>query len=163
MFFFFFLMIRRPPRSTRTDTLFPYTTLFRSAVDRVDHPEEIPFQALAAILLAKNPVVRIARGDGLAQGRLGLAVGNRDRTFVRLLLDRKAGPEVMQRRCRRVGCHRAGRLQQDRGGDVAGPGNGRLHQSASSATTRRTPAPPRKLAMFSGGGASVTKNGRAHV
>src|SRR3546814_20567122 len=29
-FVFFFLMIRRPPRSTRTDTLFPYTTLFRS-------------------------------------------------------------------------------------------------------------------------------------
>src|SRR3546814_15883235 len=29
---FFFLMIRRPPRSTRTDTLFPYTTLFRSSV-----------------------------------------------------------------------------------------------------------------------------------
>src|SRR3546814_20186889 len=28
---FCFLMIRRPPRSTRTDTLFPYTTLFRSA------------------------------------------------------------------------------------------------------------------------------------
>src|SRR3546814_16328850 len=28
--FFFFLMTRRPPRSTRTDTLFPYTTLFRS-------------------------------------------------------------------------------------------------------------------------------------
>src|SRR3546814_2092118 len=27
---FFFVMIRRPPRSTRTDTLFPYTTLFRS-------------------------------------------------------------------------------------------------------------------------------------
>src|SRR3546814_10946904 len=30
VFFFFCLMIRRPPRSTRTDTLFPYTTLFRS-------------------------------------------------------------------------------------------------------------------------------------
>src|SRR3546814_9425947 len=30
MFCVFFLMIRRPPRSTRTDTLFPYTTLFRS-------------------------------------------------------------------------------------------------------------------------------------
>src|SRR3546814_9003754 len=28
----FFLMIRRPPISTRTDTLFPYTTLFRSAL-----------------------------------------------------------------------------------------------------------------------------------
>src|SRR3546814_14731223 len=38
MFFllFFFLMIRRPPRSTRTDTLFPYTTLFRSFVDETD-------------------------------------------------------------------------------------------------------------------------------
>src|SRR3546814_7927106 len=35
MFFtFFFLMIRRPPRSTRTDTLFPYTTLFRSTADQ---------------------------------------------------------------------------------------------------------------------------------
>src|SRR3546814_18335578 len=32
LLFFFFLMIRRPPRSTRTDTLFPYTTLFRSQV-----------------------------------------------------------------------------------------------------------------------------------
>src|SRR3546814_14002863 len=30
VFVFLFLMIRRPPRSTRTDTLFPYTTLFRS-------------------------------------------------------------------------------------------------------------------------------------
>src|SRR3546814_4338880 len=34
LIFFFFLMIRRPPRSTRTDTLFPYTTLFRSEVLR---------------------------------------------------------------------------------------------------------------------------------
>src|SRR3546814_15257954 len=32
LFFVFFLMIRRPPRSTRTDTLCPYTTLFRSVV-----------------------------------------------------------------------------------------------------------------------------------
>src|SRR3546814_4103816 len=30
---FFLLMVRRPPRSTRTDTLFPYTTLFRSITD----------------------------------------------------------------------------------------------------------------------------------
>src|SRR3546814_11704205 len=33
---FFFLMIRRPPRSTRPDTLFPYTTLFRSHAGRID-------------------------------------------------------------------------------------------------------------------------------
>src|SRR3546814_13607569 len=35
---FFFLMIRRPPRSTRTDTLFPYTTLFRSPRSAAIHP-----------------------------------------------------------------------------------------------------------------------------
>src|SRR3546814_16787282 len=33
-FFIFFSMLRRPPRSTRTDTLFPYTTLFRSRVEQ---------------------------------------------------------------------------------------------------------------------------------
>src|SRR3546814_8617389 len=37
VYFFFFLMIRRPPRSSRTDTLFPYTTLFRSP-DRATPP-----------------------------------------------------------------------------------------------------------------------------
>src|SRR3546814_11067740 len=36
-FCFLFLMIRRPPRSTRTDTLFPYTTLFRSALLEILH------------------------------------------------------------------------------------------------------------------------------
>src|SRR3546814_1636760 len=35
---FCFLMIRRPPRSTRTDTLFPYTTLFRSSPTSRDGP-----------------------------------------------------------------------------------------------------------------------------
>src|SRR3546814_12846740 len=40
---FFFLMIRRPPRSTRTDTLFPYTTLFRSEGRGFDpHPLHHP-------------------------------------------------------------------------------------------------------------------------
>src|SRR3546814_6430315 len=40
-------MIRRPPRSTRTDTLFPYTTLFRSCRDDVsaiyDQPIDVEF------------------------------------------------------------------------------------------------------------------------
>src|SRR3546814_21105028 len=43
---FFFLMIRRPPRSTRTDTLFPYTTLFRS-VAIGDIPRGVPIPAPA--------------------------------------------------------------------------------------------------------------------
>src|SRR3546814_11034325 len=46
--FFFFLMIRRPPRSTRTDTLFPYTTLFRSLGDHSVSapPDPIPNSAV---------------------------------------------------------------------------------------------------------------------
>src|SRR3546814_17428914 len=38
---FFFLMIRRPPRSTRTDTLFPYTTLFRSLDDAIPFQQQL--------------------------------------------------------------------------------------------------------------------------
>src|SRR3546814_8702272 len=48
---FFFLMIRRPPRSTRTDTLFPYTTLFRSTAGaqcRAFSPEATPSGRVAA-------------------------------------------------------------------------------------------------------------------
>src|SRR3546814_7565590 len=36
-------MIRRPPRSTRTDTLFPYTTLFRSSIRKACEREDIEF------------------------------------------------------------------------------------------------------------------------
>src|SRR3546814_3604844 len=47
----FFLMIRRPPRSTRTDTLFPYTTLFRSEqsgfIDGVTYDGRKPNEYLA--------------------------------------------------------------------------------------------------------------------
>src|SRR3546814_11243694 len=69
---FFFLMIRRPPRSTRTDTLFPYTTLFRSA-------EAGPGIGIGAF------------GDGVDEGRaamverlpVGIAVGPLYRPFER--------------------------------------------------------------------------------
>src|SRR3546814_10138477 len=49
---FFFLMVRRPPRSTRTDTLFPYTTLFRSVVVRA-----------AGLVLERPPRDAQARGE----------------------------------------------------------------------------------------------------
>src|SRR3546814_17582087 len=45
LYFVFFLRIRRPPRSTRTDTLFPYTTLFRSQ----SCPPTVPPSGSAAI------------------------------------------------------------------------------------------------------------------
>src|SRR3546814_8721979 len=40
-FLVLFLMIRRPPRSTRTDTLFPYTTLFRSIEFALPCPRQL--------------------------------------------------------------------------------------------------------------------------
>src|SRR3546814_2280405 len=59
---FFFLMIRRPPRSTRTDTLFPYTTLFRSH-GRADRNRTCPSaptgrNAAAAPCPASSPAPR---------------------------------------------------------------------------------------------------------
>src|SRR3546814_2851257 len=56
---FFFLMIRRPPRSTRTDTLFPYTTLFRS------------HGANALSGGAGDDIIAGAGGDDLLDGGLG--------------------------------------------------------------------------------------------
>src|SRR3546814_19705070 len=53
-----FLMIRRPPRSTLTDTLFPYTTLFRSYKHRMitDVRElKLPLPSLDQIMLAFGP------------------------------------------------------------------------------------------------------------
>src|SRR3546814_15414290 len=48
LLFFFFLMIRRPPRSNRTDTLFPYTTLFRS-VAQSDRAHQLLQQSAAIV------------------------------------------------------------------------------------------------------------------
>src|SRR3546814_7832064 len=52
--FVFFLMTRRPPRSTRTDTLLPYTTLFRSDLPRVIGGHSLGGQ-LACCRLALDP------------------------------------------------------------------------------------------------------------
>src|SRR3546814_18409171 len=59
---FFFLMIRRPPRSTRTDTLFPYTTLFRSV-----SPWIIPGLMLA--LLGFGAARRVPVYEAFVDGR----------------------------------------------------------------------------------------------
>src|SRR3546814_3934045 len=74
----FVLMIRRPPRSTRTDTLFPYTTLFRSGVERaaddvVANARQV-LHATAAehhhrVLLEVVPLARNVAGDLEAIGQ----------------------------------------------------------------------------------------------
>src|SRR3546814_11186287 len=52
-------MIRRPPRSTRTDTLFPYTTLFRSAIERLSQQHRthtLDIHHLVGEAVAHHPV-----------------------------------------------------------------------------------------------------------
>src|SRR3546814_11689792 len=66
---FFCLMIRRPPRSTRTDTLFPYTTLFRSLLQQVT-PEIIErvnrffgYRAVSRVVLRHGAIKQRRRSD----------------------------------------------------------------------------------------------------
>src|SRR3546814_599245 len=59
----FYLMRRRPPRSTRTDTLFPYTTLFRSLGIYHDH-HATSFLSFVADFFYDATGVRIGQRDG---------------------------------------------------------------------------------------------------
>src|SRR3546814_11458207 len=105
-------MIRRPPRSTRTDTLFPYTTLFRSViragttVTTVD-PKDVTARDLAELMVGSElptPETRestvtdrvVLAADGLrvtsTEGRTGLAdVSFRNRRGEILRIARGAG------------------------------------------------------------------------
>src|SRR3546814_17721122 len=94
---FFFLMIRRPPRSTRTDTLFPYTTLFRSLIssERSAPP-------------AVGPGVRSAEG-GRRRGRafvrilrIGIYRGWRGGLSGRPAAPRQTRPRAGDRKSRRL-------------------------------------------------------------
>src|SRR3546814_7196434 len=67
--FFFFLMIRRPPRSTRTDTLFPYTARFRSLPARIGRPAALLARGAAHVARAGRLPVRCPRiHDGRPPG-----------------------------------------------------------------------------------------------
>src|SRR3546814_12513972 len=81
-------MIRLPPRSTRTDTLFPYTTLFRSLIGQQSHLRQ------RAIGIA---LVRMLGGE-VGLGALLVGVG----PVENLLLDELAGSERLERRAREI-------------------------------------------------------------
>src|SRR3546814_68256 len=84
-------MIRRPPRSTRTDTLFPYTTLFRSAISRAASP--------ATIGSTRPAIWRAATRRG-SRGNMERSAANSDRR-------RSAGP-----------CRKSARDRRDLAGEV---------------------------------------------
>src|SRR3546814_14541906 len=87
---FFFVIIRRTPRSTRTDTLFPYTTLFRSHLGRLVRGVVIALQhvraanhdfaplvdtAIASALHIDDPHLPFVQRHAAAAGALLIAVG----------------------------------------------------------------------------------------
>src|SRR3546814_15322709 len=94
---FFCLIIRRPPRSTRTDTLFPYTTLFRS--DR-----------RGDVGILDRRAIDLARGTGVGGARLfeiePCAARADRRAYAGQVIDRCL--EVAERGCRRC-THEIGR------------------------------------------------------
>src|SRR3546814_13108682 len=79
LFCVFFLMIRRPPRSTRTDTLFPYTTLFRSKDECAGEPVHENFLLLGIVVQGTGRLIRKTEIRGSYSGRLGSAHGVPDR------------------------------------------------------------------------------------
>src|SRR3546814_18707453 len=97
---FFFLMIRRPPRSTRTDTLFPYTTLFRS----VRHLGPLRRHRLRCCRAAAGLLALLARH--LVE-ELAVAPGE-----VRSGAE-AAGPRDVENGNRRLGQQRAGPAQRE--------------------------------------------------
>src|SRR3546814_16637069 len=82
--FFFFLMIRRPPRSTLTDTLFPYTTLFRSfpsfrlIAAGGEEAGAVFWRDCVDCIADGVPEVGQGSGGGLLEGRLDLGEGEFD-------------------------------------------------------------------------------------
>src|SRR3546814_2202831 len=84
-------MIRRPPRSTRTDTLLPYTTLFRSGADRVVVARDHELDAVGVAVGVDHghdgdaQLVRLGDGDGFLlrvqdEHGVGLALHVADRS-----------------------------------------------------------------------------------
>src|SRR3546814_17797543 len=92
--FFFFLMIRRPPRSTRTDTLFPYTTRFRSVDGR---PRD---DGIRCFLRSRGISLPEGRDEGSSAPDSVRALGERKARFFRESL--QAGIEPSDRKSTRL-------------------------------------------------------------
>src|SRR3546814_8758506 len=124
---FFFLMIRRPPRSTRTDTLFPYTTLFRSGPggpvppargDGSGEPGDRPrsaggvdatggFRSLEKPMMAASPRMRNALTlfssiDDVLCHRVRLVLAAKGVTYDLIPVDPQKPPEDLDRKSTRL-------------------------------------------------------------
>src|SRR3546814_14172733 len=121
--YIFFLMIRRPPRSTRTDTLFPYTTLFRSSssipTERSSMPDPASRRSALAGHAANGAARPVVEGMGFYMtertfpGMIALRGDSEDTAFMAAAreaigLDLSVAPRTEERRGGKA-CGRPGR------------------------------------------------------
>src|SRR3546814_10814418 len=123
-------MIRRPPRSTRTDTLFPYTTLFRS-----DHRSAGVEEAAAARAIGGIPDIIIVK---LELARIAVAVGlgqdgdRRSRCGKPGELEETVGQAAVEQQVAACEQRDAGRLAGDAAAGAIGPAADRKSTSLNS-------------------------------
>src|SRR3546814_7066009 len=102
-------MIRRPPRSTRTDTLFPYTTLFRSALPR----EGVALGGAAEVAIGCGlPIDRLVEPEMRADALRRQTHEPRDRGLDAAFLDRARAVQVDIDRQRLGDADRVGQLER---------------------------------------------------
>src|SRR3546814_15402269 len=108
----FFLMIRRPPRSTRTDTLFPYTTLFRSEVERELEVGSVAVIGVRHVAQAgarcelheqANPVLGLGRGQAPERQLMAAAPGQDQVELVEMIWGALARPQPRPHLAARLG------------------------------------------------------------
>src|SRR3546814_5070066 len=102
-------MIRRPPRSTRTDTLFPYTTLFRSLADgprRPGRPERLlTFSAALPFRLSFRPhpfVRRSPRMPPRSEEHTSELQSLMRTSYAVFCLKKKKTHKTIQKRCQKL-------------------------------------------------------------
>src|SRR3546814_14718732 len=89
----FFLMIRRPPRSTRTDTLFPYTTLFRSYLFNQPRMKTLlvqKWQELIRLRVIREPIGGVTRHYMGGSNSPSIFQTTRRTSYVLRYVDRKS-------------------------------------------------------------------------
>src|SRR3546814_16740572 len=96
MYWCFFLMIRRPPRSTRTDTLFPYTTLFRSLCRPAPHTFLIGPRV-------RHLVVGLGSGDGRTAMTVAAILAGKGHEVVTVTADHSVAEALAVLADRRIG------------------------------------------------------------
>src|SRR3546814_2896437 len=106
-------MIRRPPRSTRTDTLFPYTTLFRSVVltgvDVTSYGPDLPGEPTLGLLIERIlnkvpdlPRLRLSSLDSVEiDDRMFALITQHERVMPHLHLSLQSGDNMILKRMKR--------------------------------------------------------------